>query len=85
MSAAVVRGDDGACLRTTGTLTRGLLPYLRPPGDERALEQEQPSLLDRWQRFIESMLVDLRIDAEVHPIAVPDFAWQPTVYRDTWT
>ena len=53
------------------------------PGDERALEQEQ-TLLDRWQRFIERMLADLRIDAEVHPIAGLDFVWAAAhVYRDT--
>lgn len=60
------------------------IPHSAPgPVNERALEQEQ-TLLERWRRFIESMLVDLRIDAEVHPIAGLDFVWAAAhVYRDT--
>lgn len=52
------------------------------PG-EQSLEAEQ-TLLERWQTFIQRMLDDLRIDAEVHPIAGLDFVWAAAhVYRDT--
>ena len=45
---------------------------------------KETELLERWRLFIQAMLDDLRIDAEVHPVAGLDFVWAAAhVYRDT--
>ena len=52
-----------------------------PPATKDTIETQ---LLERWRQFIQRMLDDIRITAEVHPIAGLDFVWAAAhVYRDT--
>ena len=64
------------------------IPSARPEGADPDAKAPPPAketeLLERWRLFIQAMLDDLRIDAEVHPVAGLDFVWAAAhVYRDT--